>query len=254
MSAIDEYLKGVKPDQRAALQKLRKTIRAAAPKAEEGISYGLAAFRLHGKPLVAFGAGGKHCSFFPMTGHTVAAFRKELKGFETSKGTIRFEPDRPLPAALVKRIVKVRITEIEGARGTTKMTKDEIAEYAKDQTPGFRAVCKSLRGLIDAALPKATSKVWHGSPVWFMGENPVVGYCAKAKVVQLLFWNGRAIDKDLAPVGKYGAAEATFADAAEIDAPAVRRWLRKARTDVFDSKGFFQKMREKSRGPRSPLR
>lgn len=248
MSAIDDYLKRVKPDQRKALEKLRKTIRALAPGAEEGISYGLAAFRLGGKPLVAFGASGGHCSFFPMTGHTVAAFREELKGFETSKGTIRFQPGRPLPIALVRRIVKARVEELKGARG---MKGDEIGAYAQGQEPAFRKTCDSLRGLIDAALPKASSKVWHGSPVWFIGENPVVGYSATKKAVNLLFWNGRAIDEALAPVGKHGAAQASFAVPSDVDRKVVRGWLRKAKTDVFDSKAYFKKMRG---GPRSPLR
>lgn len=109
-TTIDEYLARLEPDQRAALQALRQTIRAAAPKAQECISYRLPAFRLKGM-LVAFGATKHHCAFYPMTGHTVAAFKDQLAGFETSQGTIRFQPDRPIPAALVKKIVKARIAE-----------------------------------------------------------------------------------------------------------------------------------------------
>jgi uncharacterized protein YdhG (YjbR/CyaY superfamily) len=108
---IDTYLAGLPADQRAALLRLRKQIRAAAPKAEECISYGLPAFRYAGRPLVGFSASATHCSFFPMNGHTVAAFKAELEEFSTSKGTIRFAPDRPLPAALVRRIVKARVAE-----------------------------------------------------------------------------------------------------------------------------------------------
>ena len=108
---IDEYLAGVPADQRAALETLRRTIRAAAPKAEEYISYGLAAFRLNGRPLVAFGASAKHCAFYPMNSTTVEAFQEQLKRFETSKGTIRFQADNPLPAALVRKLVKARIAE-----------------------------------------------------------------------------------------------------------------------------------------------
>ena len=111
---IDEYLAAVSDDQRAALEKLRKTIKAAAPKAEECINYGLAAFRLNGKNLVAFGASAKHCSFHPMDGHTVDTFKDELKDFDTSKGTIRFAADKPLPATLVRKLVKARIAEIGG--------------------------------------------------------------------------------------------------------------------------------------------
>jgi len=111
---IDEYLAGVHADQRAALKTLRRTIRAVAPKAEEYISYGLAAFRLNGRPLVAFGASANHCAFYPMNSTTVEAFQKELKGFETSKGTIRFAVDKPLPTSLVKKLVKARIAEHGG--------------------------------------------------------------------------------------------------------------------------------------------
>jgi uncharacterized protein YdhG (YjbR/CyaY superfamily) len=111
---IDEYLAAVSPEQRAALEKLRKVIKAASPQAEECISYGLAAFRWNGRPLVAFGATPNHCAFFPMDSTTVAAYKNELKGFETSKGTIRFQPDKPLPAALVRKLVKARIKANQG--------------------------------------------------------------------------------------------------------------------------------------------
>ena len=111
---VDEYLAAVSDDKRAALEKLRKTIKAVAPKAEECINYGLAAFRLNGKNLVAFGASAKHCSFHPMDGHTVEAFKEELKDFATSKGTIRFSSDKPLPATLVRKLGKARLAEIGG--------------------------------------------------------------------------------------------------------------------------------------------
>jgi uncharacterized protein YdhG (YjbR/CyaY superfamily) len=111
-STHDEYLAGVSRDQRATLEKLRKTIKAAAPEAEECISYQLAAFRLHGRPLVAYGASASHCAFYPMSGTTIAAHQDELRGYETSKGTIRFQASKPLPAALVRRLVKARIQEL----------------------------------------------------------------------------------------------------------------------------------------------
>ena len=109
--AIDGYLAGVAVEQRLVLEKLRATIRSVAPRAEECISYGLAAFRLDGRPLVAFGATANHCALYPMSAITVSAFRDQLKNFDTSKGTIRFSADKPLPAALVKKLVKARIQE-----------------------------------------------------------------------------------------------------------------------------------------------
>jgi uncharacterized protein YdhG (YjbR/CyaY superfamily) len=108
---IDEYLAAVSADKRVALEKLRQIIQAAAPKAEEGITYGIAAFRLNGKWLVGFGASANHCSFYPMNGTTVAAFADDLEGYQTSKGAIQFQPDKPLPAALVRKLVKARIAE-----------------------------------------------------------------------------------------------------------------------------------------------
>ena len=111
---IDEYLAALSGDKRAALEKLRRTIRAAAPEAEECISYQLAAFRLDGRMLVAFGATAEHCAFYLMSSSTVAAHKDELQGYDTSKGTIRFQADRPLPATLVRKLVKARIAENAG--------------------------------------------------------------------------------------------------------------------------------------------
>jgi len=108
---IDEYLAGVSAEQRIALEKLRKTVRAVAPSAEECISYGIPAFRLNGRPLVFFGAWADHCSFYPGSSATLKKFRGDLKDLETSKGTIRFSPQEPLPAALVKKLVKARMAE-----------------------------------------------------------------------------------------------------------------------------------------------
>jgi len=100
-------------------QKLRKTIRALAPKAEECISYQIAAFRQDGM-LVGFGATASHCAFYLMSSATVAAHRDELRGYDTSKGTIRFQADKPLPVALVRKLVKARIAENAARCGKAK--------------------------------------------------------------------------------------------------------------------------------------
>jgi uncharacterized protein YdhG (YjbR/CyaY superfamily) len=113
---VDEYLAALPKDKRDALQALRETIRAAAPKAEEYIGYGLAAFRQDGRPLVALGATAHHCAFYLMSGSTVGANKDALEGYDTSKGTIRFPPDEPLPATLVRKLVKARLAENEARR------------------------------------------------------------------------------------------------------------------------------------------
>ena len=108
---IDEYLANVKPLHRRTLQKLRQIIQTAAPKAEECVSYGIPAFRLNRRLLVFFGAWSNHCAFYPGSTVALKKFRNELRNFQTSKGTIRFSPDKPLPAALVNKLVKTRIAE-----------------------------------------------------------------------------------------------------------------------------------------------
>src|SRR3954463_14129591 len=97
----DEYLAPLPDDKRAALEKLRKTIKAAAPEAEECISYQIAAFR-HNGMLVGFGPTPKHWAFDLMSANTLETFKDDLKGYDMSKGTIRFQAEKPLPAALVR--------------------------------------------------------------------------------------------------------------------------------------------------------
>ena len=108
---IDEYLEGVSPEQRAALEKLRASILKAAPGAEECVSYGMPAFRWQGVVVTGFIAAAKHCSYFPMSGSVVKALEKDLKDYDTSPGTIRFQPNQPLPVALVRKLVNARLAE-----------------------------------------------------------------------------------------------------------------------------------------------
>ena len=107
---VDGYLAKLSPDKRAALEQLRRTIHKVIPKAEECISYQLPAFRLNGKVVVWMGAAAKHCAFYP--GGGVEAFKAELADYETSKGTIRFQPDHPLRATLVRKLIKARIDRL----------------------------------------------------------------------------------------------------------------------------------------------
>lgn len=107
------YLARLPDDQREALQRLRDIIKQAAPKATECISYQLPAFRHDGKVLVGVGATGKHCALYLMSSTIIDGFGDELAAYSTSKGTVRFQPSKPLPASLVKKLVKARIRENE---------------------------------------------------------------------------------------------------------------------------------------------
>ena len=109
-TTVDAYLAAVPEPARSTLQRMRTAIRSAVPaEATEAISYGIPAFNYKG-PLVWFAAFSNHCSFFP-TASVIKAFKNDLKGFKTSKGTIHFPVDKPLPAALVKKMVKARLAE-----------------------------------------------------------------------------------------------------------------------------------------------
>ncbi len=120
VTTIDEYLSTLAPPQRAFLQKFRKLIHSIVPKAEECITYSMPGFRLN-RPFVAFAAFKNHYSLFPMGGATTEKFKKELKNFDTDKGTIRFTEEKPIPASLLRKIIKHRLaidaTKAEAKKG-----------------------------------------------------------------------------------------------------------------------------------------
>lgn len=128
------------------------------------------------------------------------------------------------------------------------MGSDPIALYAAKVPAAYAAVCAVLRTEIDRALPKSPARIWHATPVWFVGENPVVGYKVSAKHVNLLFWNGQAIgDPALEPVGKFKAAQIQYTDSSQVQLPALRRWLRHAGAHVWDARSMMRAARSGTR-------
>ncbi|TMI27365.1 DUF1801 domain-containing protein [Candidatus Bathyarchaeota archaeon] len=126
VDSVDEYLESVPKEMRTAINKLRKTIKAAAPDAEEVISYNMPAFRQKGI-LVYYAAFKEHCSLFPGSAQVRRQFSRELKPFDTGKGTLRFTPDHPLPTRLVTRIVKARVAE-NAARRSKRVPAYQIVQ------------------------------------------------------------------------------------------------------------------------------
>ena len=116
-TSVEDYLVGLSEGPRAALEKLRETIRSAAPQATETISYQMTAFKTHGRFLVSYAAFKDHYSLFPASDAVKDACGEKLTRYLSGKGTIRFEWDERLPVTLVKKIVKVRIQENSEAAG-----------------------------------------------------------------------------------------------------------------------------------------
>jgi uncharacterized protein YdhG (YjbR/CyaY superfamily) len=110
---VDAFLAALPSETSTALENLRRAIRAAAPDAEESINYGVPAFKYRGRPLVSFGAAKGQCSFYVQSPAVMDAHGDELASYDTSKGTVRFPPDKPLPDALVAKLVRARLAETD---------------------------------------------------------------------------------------------------------------------------------------------
>jgi hypothetical protein len=114
-----------------------------------------------------------------------------------------------------------------------------IAAYNAAQPASQQAICERLAAIIQQSLPKASSKVWHGGPVWFLDDNPIVGYWVRKQGTQLLFWSGQSFTEGgLEPEGKFKAAQVKYDDASHIRITALKRWLRQSKSIQWDYKNL----------------
>ena len=117
-----------------------------------------------------------------------------------------------------------------------------IAAYNAGQKGEDKAICKLLRKEIEGALPKAESRIWHGSPVWFLDGNPIVGYHKLKDCIRLLFWSGQSFDEaGLAPEGTFKAAQARYTAVGEVKVAALRKWLAKSKKIQWDYKTIVKR-------------
>jgi hypothetical protein len=117
-----------------------------------------------------------------------------------------------------------------------------IPAYHKGQTSEDRAICDLLKKEIEKALPKAESRIWHGSPVWFLDGNPIVGYHKLKGCVRLLFWSGQSFEEEgLEPEGTFKAAQARYTSPDEVKVTALRRWLAKSKKIQWDYKNIVKR-------------
>jgi uncharacterized protein YdhG (YjbR/CyaY superfamily) len=115
-ATIGAYLAAVKGPRRAALQELRRTIREIVPEAEECIRYSMPAFRMEGRVVAGFAATAEGCSYYPFSGSTLVTLARDLTGYEGTKSAVHFGPDRPLPVAVVRKLIRARIAERKPGR------------------------------------------------------------------------------------------------------------------------------------------
>lgn len=141
-SEVDGYLAVLPVEARAALEKIRQTIQAAAPDAVEMMSYGMPTFKYRERPLAYFAAFANHCSLFPASSAVMETYKDELRHFETSKGTLRFPINKPLSSALVRKIVRARMAEIETSLAG-KQAKKQQSDLPKLAAPAQRALARA---------------------------------------------------------------------------------------------------------------
>jgi uncharacterized protein YdhG (YjbR/CyaY superfamily) len=168
---VQTYLAGLSADKRATLEKVRKAIRAAAPDAKEGMSYGVPAF-IQGKPIAGYSASATHCSYFPMSGSVTAQLADDLQGYEVSKGGLRFPIGKPPPATLIRKLVKARLAEIEAPApkkaSAKKSAKEAVSGDVEALVRGLKHPLKkeieAVRLIILGASPAITDGVKWNAP------------------------------------------------------------------------------------------
>lgn len=117
----------------------------------------------------------------------------------------------------------------------------EIEKYNALQTAEDQIICNRIMDEINSNLTKAKGKIWHGNPVWFIDDNPIVGYSKLKNSIQLLFWSGASFEENLKPVGKFMAAEIRYTDVAQINIDDLSRWLNKAKEIQWDYKNLVKR-------------
>jgi len=242
----DEYHASFPINVQEILQQLRQTIKQVAPQATEIISYNIPAF----KNVVSYAAYKKHIGFYAGAS-ALTVFKEDVKKFKTSKGTIQFPIDKPLPIALIKKIVRFRVAkDLEKAKTKKEKTtaikgkpmNKDIQVYNDAQSNEDRKICNLLALEISRNLPEAENKIWHAHPVWFLDGNPIVGYSKLKDSVRLLFWSGQSFDEDaLQKEGTFKAAEVRYTSVEQISTKDLSRWLKKSKEIQWDYKNLIKR-------------
>ena len=190
---IDEYLSPLSTEKRAALGRLRETIRAIIPEAEECITYGIPSFRLAGVVVAGFCATAKGCSYFPFSGSTLGALAHELQAYGQTKSSLHFHPETPLPATLVRKLIKARIAERTSGASQGQPAAELISKRIAELGDWRGETLSRMRKLIKEADPDVVEEwKWRGTPNWSHDGIICTGESYK-KVVKLTFAKGASL-------------------------------------------------------------
>lgn len=177
---VNEYMERLPEPVRTTLEQIRKAIKEAAPLAEEGIGYGMPGYKYHG-PLAYFAAFKNHCSYFPAGFSVIQQFSSELKKYEVDKGTIRFPLDKPLPAALVKKMVRAKMAENEARAAAKKLAKakpvkakvpkptdaEQVSAFMGKLKHPLQEEIETVRKIIKKINPKITERIKWNAPSYY---------------------------------------------------------------------------------------
>lgn len=196
----DAYLATLSADKRATLEKLRETIRAAAPEAKEGMSYGMPAF-IQGKPIAGYRAAAKFCSYYPMSGRVIESLKNDLAKYEVTKGAIHFPIGKPLPLMLVRKLVKARLAEIDGAASlktsaprASKQSAPEVIAYLRDLKHPLKKDIEAVRRIVLGVSPAISEGVKWNAPSFRTEKEFFATFNMRAKEsVQLIFHLGAKV-------------------------------------------------------------
>jgi uncharacterized protein YdhG (YjbR/CyaY superfamily) len=250
---VEEYISEFPKDVQSILKKIRSTIKKAAPKASELISYGMPFYEYGGKGingrLIYFAAFKKHISLFlrPKDSECIS---EEMKQFHTSKATYQIPINKPFPfealEATVKALVQARELSNDkptNPKKTASTISGDIASYSNKFNSSDKAICESLTTLINKHLTKSENKIWHGHPVWFLDGNPIVGYSKQKAGIRLMFWSGQSFDE--ASLNKRGEkfkdASIFYNNLSEINSKDLKRWLKKSEEIQWDYKNIVKR-------------
>lgn len=237
--AVESYVAALPKLQREALERLRKQILSVVPNATQKMAYGIPTFVTNGRNLVHMAAFKNHCSFFPGSSGVTMALEEELAGHKLAKGTIQFTPEKPLPAALVKRIVKMRVAEEEARAAKTKTPTPRVGHmkayasfdaFEKAQSASNRAVIRRLRAFVKNAAPTLRETVKWGNGCWVTDDANVAFAYSAADHVQFGFFSGSSLndpDALLQGAGKY-VRHVRLRSPDDVDERALGALLRQA--------------------------